>query len=213
MIAVVFVDRCTVPSLASVTGKHTVPTVEGALVPVSPAPIDVTVIRLGHRPGRDDRMTTHVGLTARALGARTVVLPSNANHAIETVRDVTDRFGGPFEAIGVADPRQWLSDWDGPIAHLTMYGLPVTDEIGAIRSTTAEELAVVVGGGKVGGDVFELATWNVAITNQPHSEVGSLAVFLDRLLDGAGTGHDWKGAQARVVPQSVGKRIERHDGE
>ena len=29
---------------------------------------DVVVLRLGHRPGRDERMTTHVGLTARAMG-------------------------------------------------------------------------------------------------------------------------------------------------
>jgi len=35
---------------------------------------EVAVLRLGHRPGRDERMTTHVGLTARALGADRVVL-------------------------------------------------------------------------------------------------------------------------------------------
>jgi tRNA (cytidine56-2'-O)-methyltransferase len=29
----------------------------------------VAVLRLGHRPGRDERTTTHVGLTALALGA------------------------------------------------------------------------------------------------------------------------------------------------
>jgi len=31
---------------------------------------EVCVLRLGHRPGRDERMTTHVGLT-RARSGRT----------------------------------------------------------------------------------------------------------------------------------------------
>ncbi|TLZ95287.1 MAG: tRNA (cytidine(56)-2'-O)-methyltransferase, partial [Methanobacteriota archaeon] len=29
----------------------------------------ITVLRLGHRPARDKRVTTHVALTARAFGA------------------------------------------------------------------------------------------------------------------------------------------------
>ncbi|MFW5768903.1 MAG: transcriptional repressor LexA, partial [Spirochaetota bacterium] len=56
----------------------------------------VAVLRLGHRPGRDDRMTTHIGLTARALGADRVVLVGGTTGPAETVRTVTDRFGGPF---------------------------------------------------------------------------------------------------------------------
>ncbi|MCG7848715.1 MAG: tRNA (cytidine(56)-2'-O)-methyltransferase, partial [ANME-2 cluster archaeon] len=31
--------------------------------------MNIVVLRLGHRPERDQRVTTHVGLTARALGA------------------------------------------------------------------------------------------------------------------------------------------------
>jgi tRNA (cytidine56-2'-O)-methyltransferase len=58
---------------------------------------EVAVLRYGHRPGRDDRMTTHVGLTARALGADRVIFPDNAGQARETVADITGRFGGPFE--------------------------------------------------------------------------------------------------------------------
>ena len=35
---------------------------------------DIVVLRLGHRPERDARVTTHVGLTARALGASGMLL-------------------------------------------------------------------------------------------------------------------------------------------
>ncbi|MFP4589972.1 MAG: tRNA (cytidine(56)-2'-O)-methyltransferase [Halobacteriales archaeon] len=154
-------------------------------------------------------MTTHVGLTARALGADRVVLPASAANALATVRDVTDRFGGPFEVVAVDEPRAWLAAWPDPVVHLTMYGLPVAEAIDSIaREVDGHRAAVVVGGGKVGGDVYERATWNVAVTNQPHSEVGALAVFLDRLLDGAATTRRWRDAEARIVPSPAGKRVE-----
>ncbi|PSP47219.1 tRNA (cytidine(56)-2'-O)-methyltransferase [Halobacteriales archaeon QH_7_69_31] len=50
---------------------------------------DVVVLRLGHRPGRDERMTTHVGLTARALGADRVVIAGEAAEPAD-VRDAHD---------------------------------------------------------------------------------------------------------------------------
>jgi tRNA (cytidine56-2'-O)-methyltransferase len=34
----------------------------------------ITVLRLGHRPQRDMRVTTHVALVARAFGADAVIL-------------------------------------------------------------------------------------------------------------------------------------------
>ncbi|MFT4946665.1 MAG: tRNA (cytidine56-2'-O)-methyltransferase, partial [Natronomonas sp.] len=55
--------------------------------------LPVAVLRLGHRPGRDERMTTHVGLTARALGADRVVLAKDGASRQDTVEDITDRFG------------------------------------------------------------------------------------------------------------------------
>jgi tRNA (cytidine56-2'-O)-methyltransferase len=35
----------------------------------------ITVLRLSHRVGRDERVTTHVGLTARAFGASGIGRP------------------------------------------------------------------------------------------------------------------------------------------
>ncbi|MGI0148094.1 MAG: tRNA (cytidine(56)-2'-O)-methyltransferase, partial [Thermoplasmata archaeon] len=34
----------------------------------------VTVLRLGHRPSRDKRVTTHVALVARAFGAAGILV-------------------------------------------------------------------------------------------------------------------------------------------
>jgi len=171
---------------------------------------EVVVLRLGHRPGRDERMTTHVGLTARALGADRVVLANDGASRRDTVEDITDRFGGPFAVETTTSPVATLDDWDGAIVHLTMYGLPVQDVEAEIRETHEEgtSLLVVVGAEKVPWDVYEAADWNVGVTNQPHSEVASLAVFLDRLFEGRELDREWVDADKTVVPQATGKRVE-----
>jgi tRNA (cytidine56-2'-O)-methyltransferase len=170
----------------------------------------VTVLRYGHRPGRDDRMTTHVGLTARALGADRVLLPDNAGGPAETIRGVTDRFGGPFAVELRGDGLAVARDWEGTVVHLTMYGRPLPAVESAVRAAhAAGPLLVVVGGEKVPFGFYEAADHNVAVTNQPHSEVASLAVFLDRLFEGRELDRDreWAGARRRVVPQETGKRV------
>lgn len=169
---------------------------------------ELCVLRLGHRPGRDDRMTTHVGLTARALGADRVLLPDNASQSAETVRDITNRFGGPFEVELNDEQRATIRNWEGPVVHLTMYGERVQDVEDAVRATHAEEpLLVVVGGEKVPFEVYDEADWNIGVTNQPHSEVAGLAVFLDRLHEGQELDREWEGGDRRVMPMETGKRV------
>ena len=168
----------------------------------------VTVLRLGHRPGRDERMTTHVGLTARALGADKVVLANAARNQADTVIDITDRFGGPFDVASTEEPKRLIRDFEGYVVHLTMYGEPVQEVEVDVREAHVEApLLVVVGAEKVPFEVYEHADWNVGVTNQPHSEVASLAVFLDRLFEGRELDRDWENPDRVVVPQETGKRV------
>jgi tRNA (cytidine56-2'-O)-methyltransferase len=192
---------------------------------------EVVVLRYGHRPGRDDRMTTHVGLTARALGADRVIFPDNAGQSAETVRDITDRFGGPFAVELRGDQKAIVRDWEGVVVHLTMYGervqeveaevraaVGLPDEAGAAGSgenaatagdapATPRDLLVVVGGEKVPWALYERADFNVGVTNQPHSEVAGLAVFLDRLFEGAELEREWVDADREVIPEPTGKTV------
>ena len=191
---------------------------------------EVVVLRYGHRPGRDDRMTTHVGLTARALGADRVVFPDNAGQSAETVRGVTDRFGGPFAVELRDDQNAFVRDFEGVVVHLTMYGERVQDVEDEVREavgldepdvvgkastdadaggspSTPRDLLVVVGGEKVPWALYERAEFNVGVTNQPHSEVAGLAVFLDRLFEGAELDREWADADRRVVPEATGKKV------
>ena len=52
---------------------------------------EVFILRVGHRPERDQRVTTHVGLTARALGAKGMYLA--AADVIENEYTLTPSFG------------------------------------------------------------------------------------------------------------------------
>lgn len=175
---------------------------------------EVAVLRYGHRPGRDDRMTTHVGLTARALGADRVIFPDNAGQSEETVEDITGRFGGPFDVELTDALNATIRDWDGVVVHLTMYGERVQDVEADIREAhQSEPLLVVVGGEKVPFEVYEGADWNVGVTNQPHSEVAGLAVFLDRLFDGRELEREWEDADRNVIPMATGKKVVDPDAE
>ena len=170
---------------------------------------EVVVVRLGHRPGRDERMTTHVGLTARALGADRVVLPDNAGQSRDTIADITDRFGGPFEVECSGSQKALIRNWEGRVVHLTMYGERVQDVESEVREAHRDDpLLVVVGAEKVSFDVYEAADWNVGVTNQPHSEVAGLAVFLDRLFEGRELDREWEDAEQHVIPKATGKRVE-----
>jgi len=189
-------------------------------------PREVVVLRYGHRPGRDDRMTTHVGLTARALGADRVIFPDNAGQSAETVRDITDRFGGPF-AVELREAQAAIvRGFDGVVVHLTMYGERIQDveceiraaagfagESGSSDAASPRDVLVVVGGEKVPWALYERADFNVGVTNQPHSEVAGLAVFLDRLFEGDELEREWADADRRVLPEATGKTVVDAGGE
>ena len=163
----------------------------------------ITVLRLGHRPGRDRRVTTHVALVARAFGADRVLVAARDSALERTVRAVVRKFGGPFEIETGVTWREVLRTWRGTIVHLTMYGEPID---AALPRIPREDLLIVVGAEKVPREVFERAHHNVAVGNQPHSEVAALAVFLDRLLGGTGLRREFAG-RVRIVPSARGKQI------
>jgi len=95
-----------------------------------------------------------------------------------------------------------------------MYGLPVQEIEADVRTALdSEPLMIVVGGEKVPFEIYEYADWNVGVTNQPHSEVAGLAVFLDRLFAGRELDQQWVDADNQVIPQSTGKKVVDGDNE
>ena len=170
----------------------------------------VVVLRIGHRIPRDCRITTHVCLTARALGADGVFVSDVHDRELtETIRSVSKRFGGDFQIETGRSWRSTIADWNragGKVVHLTVYGLPLPEVIGPIRRSNGDKL-VVVGAEKVPGEIYGLADWNVAVTNQPISEVSALGIFLDWFFEHSRLEGSFQNSQIKILPSEHGKTV------
>lgn len=166
----------------------------------------IAVLRLSHRVGRDDRTTTHVGLTARALGAEKIILSGDRDEGVEkSLANVAARWGGAFSVSYEKDWKRAIKSFRGTKVHLTMYGLPVQKKMAKIRKS--RNVLVIVGGEKVPAEVYGLSDYNIAVTSQPHSEVAALAVFLRELLGKKSLDKKFPKAKIKIVPQERGKRL------
>ena len=173
----------------------------------------IVVLRWGHRPQRDARLTSHVALTARALGASGFMLSDIVDKKLEeTVEKVAESWGGKFFfEMG----KKWKSavrgwkDKGGIVVHLTVYGenVQTSSVLDKIRQS-GKAVLVLVGSQKVPGEFFsdDVSDFNVSIGNQPHSECSALAVFLDRFFEGRELVRGFKKAKIKVVPQKRGKK-------
>ncbi len=174
---------------------------------------EIVILRWGHRLQRDARLTTHVALTARALGASGFVLSDVTDVKIkETVERVTENWGGTFSfEMGTKWKnvvRQWRNK-DGIIVHLTAYGenIQSSDVLERIRNLKKPVL-LLVGSQKVPSEFFsdEISDFNVAVGNQPHSECAALAVFLDRFFEGKELAKSFENAKISIIPSDRGKK-------
>ena len=80
----------------------------------------ITVLRLEHRPFRDQRITTHCGLVARALGASSFVYSGQQDDKLEnSVRGVVGNFGGKFSIQYTESWKTFLKGFKGKKIHLS----------------------------------------------------------------------------------------------
>jgi tRNA (cytidine56-2'-O)-methyltransferase len=170
----------------------------------------IFVLRLGHRVSRDKRVTSHIALTARALGADGVIISGEEDRPmIKSIEDVAERWGGTFSC-------KYEKDWKGvigaykekgyKIVHLTFYGLPIRQKIEEIRNKDA---LVIVGAEKVPKDLYYVADYNISITNQPHSEISALAIFLHEYFKGKELEKTFENARIKIIPRERGKKVLR----
>lgn len=168
----------------------------------------IVVVRLSHRKKRDQRVSTHVALVARAFGAEGIFYSGEKDKSLEeSVKKVVENWGGEFWIRYEKSWRKLLKELKEKgfyLIHLTMYGININD---ALKTIPKKDLALIVGSEKVPGEVFKLADLNLAIGNQPHSEVAALAIFLDRFFKGRELERKFKDAKIEVVPQEKGKKV------
>lgn len=168
----------------------------------------ITVLRIGHRIGRDKRITTHVALVARAFGANKIAISAKDTKIEETLRSTCTRFGGNFEIESGINAKKIIRNWDGSIVHLTMYGEELEKSINNMDKS--KDLLIIVGAEKVPGYIYEMADFNVSVGNQPHSEVAALAIFLDRYNKGLWLNKKFEG-KLEIIPNNERKEVISND--
>ena len=144
----------------------------------------IEVLRIGQRLVRDDIVTTHVALVSRAFGASKILMDEVNPEIKKTLSDVNRTWGGTFEVEIIDNWKKVLKSKKNSfkIVHLTMYGENIDSVADKLRQD--EQILIVVGAEKVPREVYDMADYNVAVGNQPHSEISALAVLLDRILQG-----------------------------
>lgn len=131
---------------------------------------------------------------------------------IETLKDVNKRWGGEseFEIETIEDWKKMIKNWKkdgGKVIHLTMYGINIDDVIDNVQKEN--NVLVVISAEKAPREIYDLADYNIAIGNQPHSEIAALAIFLDRAFKGKELKRDFKDAKFKIIPMAKGKRVQQ----
>ena len=168
----------------------------------------IEILRIGQRLVRDDRVTTHVALVARAFGANTILMTEVNPEIKDTLKKINNTWGGDFsiEFIESWKPVIKMKKENGfKIVHLTMYGEKINDIQSDLKKE--ENLVIVVGAEKVPREIYEYADYNVGIGSQPHSEISALAILLDRIQMGNQFDKEFSGGKRKIIPTKKGKTV------
>lgn len=164
----------------------------------------IALLRLGHRKERDKRITTHLGLVARAFGVSKLILTTRDIQIKKSVENVAAKFGGNFKVEFYNNWKTYIAKWKGIKVHLTMYGININYAMRKIPKD--KDILIIVGAEKVPRVLYELADYNIAVGNQPHSEVSALSIFLDRFFKGKELEKEFNG-KMKIIPCERGKKV------
>jgi len=172
---------------------------------------EAIVLRYGHRLWRDERVTTHCCLVARAFGAKKIIIVGETQKDLEdTVTKIVEKWGNGFK---LEFTNSWtkslgeLKKQGFTIIHLTMYGVPINKIQKKLKGIN--RVCFVIGAKKVERKVFEESSYNVSIGTQPHSEIAALAIALDRFFSGKELEKSFSKAKLKIIPRNRGKKVEK----
>jgi len=153
-------------------------------------------------------------LIARALGAAGMILTEPDQSVKESIERINDRWGSKFFVEIDEHWRKRIAKikQDGDtLVHLTMYGLRLDKDVSDRIKALKKDIYVFVGSQKVPSEIYHLADYNISISNQPQSECGALAIFLDRIFEGETLYQEFPDAKYRIIPDPSGKNVEVRD--
>ena len=170
--------------------------------------MEIEVVRIGQRLVRDDRVTTHVALVARSFGASRIYMNEVNPEIKDTLNKISNIWGGSFEIEFIDDYKKIIKSKKNDsikIVHLTMYGENINDVESTLRKE--DKILIVVGAEKVPREIYDIADYNVAVGNQPHSEISALAVILDRIQNGKQFSTKFENPSREIIPTKKGKNV------
>jgi len=145
---------------------------------------------------------------SRAFGAKKIYMNEINPEIKDTLTRVNNSWGSGFELEYIENWRTLLKSKKkegAKIVHLTMYGQNINDVQKKISKE--KQILIVVGAEKVPRDVYENADYNVAVGNQPHSEISALAIVLDRIQNGVQFNAKFDNARLTIIPSEKGKQV------
>ena len=172
----------------------------------------IKLLRLGHRIHRDHRTTTHCALVARAFGSSEMYYCGNEDDSLQSsIKKVNESWGGDFSVTYVKSWKSFINKCkkeNNFIILCTMYGKNIPDLENELRSIIDNhDIIIIIGSEKIPPELINLSDINVAISNQPHSEVAALAILLDRLFQGKQLNLKFTDSKLNIIPQEKGKSI------
>lgn len=174
----------------------------------------ISVLRLGHRLPRDQRITTHVALVARAFGADEIIYAGQHDYSFEeSMKKINENWGGKFRVKYAKNPLRAAKEYrkNGfALVHLTMYGIPLPEKLDEIKK--CGKMLVIAGAEQVPKEFYGISDFNISVTSQPHSEVAALAVALDRVMQGKELEREFSKkfrGKIKIEPSEKGKRIKK----
>lgn len=172
----------------------------------------LSILKLDHRPFRDKRITTHCALVTRSFGAKNFYFSGvDDNNLKNGVNDITNKWGGPFNIDYIEDPLNFVIKKKKEkyiIIHLTMYGINLFTEINNLKEKIINKnTLIIVGGPKVPKEYYQLADYNIAIGNQPHSEISAISLILYLLNPKFIENNEFKNKKIEIMPNNNYKNI------
>lgn len=170
----------------------------------------IQILRLTHRLNRDKRNSTHCALVSRAFNTKTFYYSGDYDSNFEnSISKINSQFGNSFEIKYVKNPIELIKEkrkQKYTIINLTMYGINLPKLVNKIRKL--KNILVIIGSEKVPIQYYKLADFNIAISNQPHSEIAALAIFLHEYYSGKQLNKKFKNPKLKILPQKFGKKVD-----
>jgi tRNA (cytidine56-2'-O)-methyltransferase len=166
----------------------------------------IRVLSVGREPYKTN---AEMCLVARAFGASGITFSSRRDPRLSRFVQLNNsKWGGSFSVdfdsnyVKALDPESSYKK-----VYLTMYGMPLQDVIGTLR--TYKNLLLIVTDKEAVAPVYTRSDFNVSVTGQPHTSASAVAVFLHEFYSGRELAMHFGNARYKILPSEQGMHVEK----